>query len=432
MDSKKISLEKNDDNNEVLLDNKLTSEDIKIDELEIKETAKEAINETREELTEELENEETILQEEIVTSNRIKNYIEKPLTRKEKKEKKDRDLDYEKKYDKKQFHVKEKKSFKFKIMLGLIITLFIILLFRYGLKIDMTVLFKTLEIPSVIASVVLIIISIYLIFSETSRGYKEPDPVTDFFIISKGKISGLTRKNHENKINSRFLMITFLKLYQKDLIAIINGRIIYGTINSKLSLDEKVILDFLFTNEIETIDDFLDILKTENPVQHLGILGKIDNFYEAYKNSVIDMAIEKDYINQSIGKAKFVLRSGGIVFFFIVLALLAKGQGELSTLLLYSAQGGLLLVIANFIYARSKSAHLRIAEIKRQKRTLQSPKEDIYVALIYNYIFGKEEKALKKIQKFQKDGTISSKEYEKFSETYNSLNYILDFMKDDK
>ena len=141
------------------------------------------------------------------------------------------------------------------------------------------------------------------------------------------------------------------------------------------------------------------------------------------------MAIDKKYINQSINKAKYVLRFGGLVHTLIVLAMLAKGQGSLLLLGIYSIQAVVLFVVANFIYARSQGGNNRISEIRKQRRLLLSPKENLYSSLIYNFMFGREDRILKKIDKHHKDGTMSSKEYAKFSETYNGFNYLLDYLK---
>ena len=92
--------------------------------------------------------EETVVEEVVHNKSRIKNYIDKPLTRKERRKKQLLEKKYEKSYDKNQFHFKDKKSVRFKIMLGLLLTLAVILFFRYILKIDMTIFFDTFKIPA--------------------------------------------------------------------------------------------------------------------------------------------------------------------------------------------------------------------------------------------------------------------------------------------
>lgn len=374
-----------------------------------------------------LEEKEEVVEVE-TKSPMIKKYLEKPLTRREKKKRKLQTRKYEKNYEKRLFK-SEVKSLKFNILLGVLITLGILLVSRYVLKIEMTSIFENLMIPSLFVSGGLVIIALIFLFSDRTMAATTSDPITDFFIVSRGKISSRTKRSHLNRINTRFMMVTFMKLYKKQQIAIVDGRIIYGTMDEHLTDDEVAVLNFLLDHNIKSIDDFIAEITEEHPTRKYGILGKKDDFYSKYKEAILTMAEDKAYINHGINKAKFVLRAGAIAFGLVVIALISKGQGTLEMLGLYAAQGFVLLFFANYIYAHSKGAHQRIAQLRKEKRLLQSTKADYVTALIYNYIFSKEAKVIKRIQKSYETKNMSQAEYRKFSETYNGFTYMLDFIK---
>jgi len=363
---------------------------------------------------------------------KIKKHLEKPLTKKERRVRDHKERKHEKAFNKRVFKEKEQRSLKVNIMIGLLITFGILMLFKYVLNIDMTVILNTFLKPSIGISVGLIILSIVIILTDRTNGLSSPDPITDYFIINRGKIGSKADKTHMSRINSRFIMVTLLKLFKKDQIAIVNERIIYGTMDGELTKDEVALLNFMLDHNITSVNDFVSVITEEHPGKKYGILGKKDHFYGAYKEAILTMAKEKHYINQSINKAKLLLRSGAVIFGVIVIALLSKGQGTLEMIVIYSLQSIILFTIGHYVHGHSQGAHNRISQLRKERKLLQSNKADVYTAFIYNYLFKKEAKGLKRIQKSYESGTMSPQEYTKFSETYNGFNYILDTVKLEK
>jgi len=357
----------------------------------------------------------------------IKKYLERPATRKEKRKRNNIAEKYERAYLRRYNRSKDKSDFKKKIAIGLVITLAIILVLRYLLQVDMTSILSVFMRPSLAVTAGLIVVSFTIMMLDRTTGVTASDPITDYFIISKGKIGANTKSNHLNKINTRFMMVTFLKLYKKDQIAISNEKIIYGTMDGYLAKDEVALLNFMLDHDITTVSEFIDVIKENQGKKNR--LGNKDHLYGYYKEAILQMAMEKHYVNQSINKAKLLLRTGGLIFTFIVLALVAKGQGTLEMLGIFGLQAVLLFSVAHFAYAHSRGAHKRIAELRKERRMMRSNKVDDITALIYFYLFGKEERGIRRIQKSYESGKMSKYDYGKFAETYNGFNYVLDFIK---
>lgn len=368
----------------------------------------------------------------IEKASKIKNYLEKPKSKRQQRMNMHKEMKHEKAYNKRLKKVKDKKSLKINVMIGLLITLGILIVFKYVLNIDMSSILANLMMPSIGLSAVLIILSFVLLFTDKTNGLAEPDPITDYFIINRGKIASRADKTHMSKINTRFIMVTLLKLFNKQELAIVNEKIIYGAMDSHITKDELAILNFMLDHNIITVDEFVEVINEEHPGKQYGILGKKDHLYGGYKEAILKMAKDKHYINQSINKAKLMLRAGAVTFGVIVLALLSKGQGSLEMLSVFSAQALILFTLAHYIHAHSKGANRRISQLRKERKLLQSNKADVYTALIYNFLFKKENKSLKRIQKMYKTGEMPAAEYSKFSETYNGFNHILDLVKLEK
>lgn len=360
----------------------------------------------------------------------IKKYLEKPASKKDRRKKNTIAEKYERAYNRRYNRSKDKSEFKKKVAVGLVITLAIILVMRYLLQVDMTSVLSLLMRPSLALTAGLIILSFTLMMLDKTTGVTASDPITDYFIISRGKIGTNTKSNHLNKINTRFMMVTFLKLYKKDQIAISNEKIIYGTMDGYLAKDEVALLNFMLDHNITTVSDFIDVIKENQGKKNR--LGNKDHLYGYYKEAILQMAMEKHYINQSINTAKLILRAGGLVFTFVVLALVAKGQGTLEMLGIFGLQALLLFTVAHFAYAHSRGAHKRIAELRKEKRMMRSSKVDDITALIYFYLFRKEDRGIRRIQKSYESGAMNKYEYSKFAETYNGFNHILDYIKQEK
>ena len=373
-----------------------------------------------------------IVNEPVEKPTKIKKHLEKPLTKKERRIRDNKERKHEKAFNQRVFKEKEQRSLKVNIMIGLLITFGILMLFKYVLNIDMTVILNTFLKPSIGISVGLIVLSFVIILTDRTNGLSSPDPITDYFIINRGKIGSKADKTHMSRINSRFIMVTLLKLFKKEQIAIVNERIIYGTMDGELSKDEVALLNFMLDHNITSVSEFVSVITEEQPGKKYGILGKKDHLYGVYKEAILTMAKEKHYINQSINKAKLLLRSGAVIFGVIVIALVSKGQGTVEMIAIYGLQAIVLFAIGHYIHAHSQGAHHRIAQLRKQKKLLQSNKADVYTAFIYNYLFKKEAKSLKRIQKLYEAGAMSPQEYTKFSETYNGFNYILDTVKLEK
>ncbi|MBI9013515.1 MAG: hypothetical protein JEZ08_14880 [Clostridiales bacterium] len=373
-----------------------------------------------------------VINEPVEKPVKIKKYLEKPLTKKERRIRDNRERKHEKAFNKRVFKEKEQRSLKVNIMIGLLITFGILMVFKYVLNIDMTVILNTFLKPSIGISTGLIVLSFVIILTDRTNGLSSPDPITDYFIINRGKIGSKADKTHMSRINSRFIMVTLLKLFKKDQIAIINERIIYGTMDGELSKDEVALLNFMLDHNITSVNEFVSVITEQHPGKKYGILGKKDHLYGIYKEAILTMAKEKHYINQSINKAKLLLRSGAVIFGVIVIALVSKGQGTIEMIAIYGLQAIILFMIGHYIHAHSQGAHHRIAQLRKEKKLLQSNKADVYTAFIYNYLFKKEAKSLKRIQKLYETGAMSPQEYTKFSETYNGFNYILDTVKLEK
>ncbi len=370
-----------------------------------------------------------IIEEKVEKPTKIKKYLEKPGSRKEKRKKMVAEMKYEKAFTKRSFKARDKKPLKVNILIGLVITFALIMLFRYVLNIDMTVVLNTFLRPSLGVTAGIILISMIILLIDKTKGISESDPITDYFIINRGKISGKTKDSHLSKINTRFMMVTLLKLYKKDQIAIVNERIIYGTMDGHLSKDEVALLNFMLDHSITTVDEFIQVITDEQKGKKHGILTKRDHLYGYYKEAILEMAKEKHYINQSINKSKLILRAGALFYGIIVIALVAKGQGSLEMIGVFSAQAIILFLIAHIAHAHSRGAHMRIAQLRKERKLIRSQRADIYTALIYNYLFGKEEKSIKRIQKKYESGEMSRRDYSKFSETYNGFNFILSYIK---
>lgn len=353
---------------------------------------------------------------------RIKKYLEKPLTRKQKRLRKKTENKYERAYKRRSFNESERKTFQIKLLVGLLALLAGILLFKFVITINIAESLLFLLKPSIVLSLAVILVSVVLLFMDNTRGPASADPITDFFIINRGRIGARTRNNHLNKINTRFMMVTLMKLFRKDQIAIIDERIIYGTMSDDLSKDELALINFMRDHNITNLDDFVEIL-TEK--QGRGLLAKKDHFYSHYKDAILEMATDKYYINRSISKAKIILNTTGIIFGLVAFALLATGQGSLEMLGIYSLQALVLLFMGQSVYAHSRGALKRVSTLRKEKRVLISSKAEVYTCFIYNYIFNKEERGLKRIQKMFQAGQMSKHDYMKFSETYNGFNYIL-------
>jgi hypothetical protein len=317
-------------------------------------------------------------------------------------------------------------------MIGLLITFASLMLFKYVLNIDMTSILNTFLKPSLAVSGGLIILSFVILLTDRTNGLSTPDPITDYFIINRGKLGYKADKTHMSRINSRFIMVTLLKLFKKQQIAIVNERIIYGAMDGDITKDEVALLNFMLDHNITTVDEFISVINEEHPGKKYGILGKKDHLYGAYKEAILNMAKEKHYVNQSINKAKLVLRAGAVLFGVVVIALLSKGQGSVEMIAIYSLQAVSLFTLAHYIHAHSKGANNRISQLRKERKLLQSNKADVYTAFIYNYLFKKEYKSLKRIQKLYQTGGMSPQEYSKFSETYYGFNLILDQVKREK
>jgi hypothetical protein len=277
---------------------------------------------------------------------------------------------------------------------------------------------------SLVITGILVVVSVVVLFKDHTKGIETSDPITDFFIIKKGKMSGPTGKRHLDRINTRFLMVTLLKLFKKDQLAIHDEKFVYGTMDGDLTKDEIAVLTFLLDHEIRTLDDFTELMSEES---HGG--KKKDLLYKAYKEAVVSMAKEKHYVNQSINQAKYILRAGGILYGVVAIALIAKGQGQLVTLATYAVQSAFLFILANMTYANSKGAHQRIKALKKERKLLQSTKVDMITSFIYNYIFKRENRVIKKVQRQYEKRHMNEKRYRRFAESYNGFNYLLNYIK---
>lgn len=360
---------------------------------------------------------------------KIKKYIEKPLSKKDKRLKHKKAEKYERAYAKRFFKERDRRSLWMNVLIGTGITLAVIVLFRYVLHFEMASLLSGFLKPSIAVTAALIVIAFAVLVTDKTLNVATTDPITDYFIIRKGKITSKTKNNHLNKINTRFLMVTLLKLFRKDQIAIIDERIIYGTMEGNLTKDEVALLNFMLDHGVTSMDDFIEVLTEDKDKKRHGFLVKKDEMYSTYKEAILEMAIDKGYVNQSMNKAKLILRAGAIGLFTLALALIAKGQGTLEMIGIFSIEAMVLYLISQSIYAHSTGAHRRIRQLRKERRALQSEKVDVYAALIYSYLFNKEEKMLRNIQKMYENNHMTSHEYSKFSETYNSFNYILDYVK---
>lgn len=370
-----------------------------------------------------------IVEEVINKPKKIKKFIEKPLSKREKRVRSRKAEKYERAYERRFFRERERRSLINNVLIGFGITLVVLLLFRYVLNFEMATVLNTFLKPSIAITAGLIVASFAILVTDKTLNVASADPITDYFIINKGRFSSKTRLNHLNKINTRFLMVTLLKLFRKDQIAIIDERIIYGTMEGNLSKDEVALLNFMLDHGVTTIDEFIEVLTDEKKHKKANLLGKKDEMYSQYKEAILEMAGDKGYINQSMNKAKYVLRAGAIVFGLLSVALIAKGQGTLEMIGIFSLEALVLYVISQNIYAHSTGAHRRISQLRKERKALQSNQVDLYSALIYSYLFNKEDKMLRRIQRMYETNHMSSNEYTKFSETYNSFNYILDYVK---
>jgi hypothetical protein len=366
------------------------------------------------------------VEETAVKRPKIKKHLTKPVSRR-----RQRKIDAKQHHFERVFEKRRKKltaqGIKKPLVMGALITLGMMLVFRSGLNIDLSNVLEHLIPTSYGLTLVLIGLSIVVLFKDQTGIPAESDPITDFFIINKGRVHGSTLRRHFNRINTRFMMVTFLKLYQKEEIAIVDERIIYGAMEADLSKDEIALVNFMLDHGIRTIDDFIEVIREDSINEK-----KKDQLYAVYKNAVIAMADDKKYVNQSINKAKMILRAGAVLYTAVVLLLMVKGQGDLYMLSIYSLQALILYLTANVMYANSSGAHERIRQLKKERRLLQSNKVEIYTALVYNYLFGKEQRVLRRIQKDYQTQRMSQKSYQKFSETYNGFNYILNILQNER
>lgn len=350
----------------------------------------------------------------------IKKTLNKPLKRKDKQKMKVRDEAHERAFTKRAHQGEKKKAIKIVGLIGVFVVALVLIL-RYTVSFDLGRALEPFTFTSCIISAALVLGTGFILVNDRTDIASKADPITDYFIIRRGKYIGSTMKRHFDRINTRFLMITFLKLYQKQELAIVDERIIYGAMDSEFSKDESLLLNFLLDHQVTTIDEFLEVISSEPHHK--------DAFYRAYKASIVQMAEEKGYINQAIDKGKWLLRSGGIGFGLLVLFLLSKGQGSLLLLSVLGLQSIGLILMANITYANSKGAHKRITAIRKSRKTLLSKQGSVEDTLIYHYIFNKEDKALKRIHKRFEQGTMTHQSYQKFSETYNSITFMMDFIK---
>lgn len=351
---------------------------------------------------------------------KIQKHLIKPAGRKTKKKYKRHQKEHEKAFEKRLMAYENKASFKYIGLISIILLLGIVLLSRTILTSEMTGAMERWMLMSLVITVALMIISLVILFKDAAEKTSFTDPITDFFIIRRGRVIRSTRHRHFNRINSRFMMVTFLKLYQKDALAIVDENFVYANMDESLSKDEITLLNFMLDHGIKSIDDFVEVLSTET---HDGKIK--DHFYRVYKEAIIEMADDQNYINPSIKIAKNILRAGAIFFALIVLVSLSKGQGSILTWAVYSLQSIILFLASNITYANSKAAHVRIKALKKERRLLQSSKVEVYTALIYSYIFAREDKVIKRMQRAYQQKELSDHEYQKFSESYNTFQYIL-------
>lgn len=423
--------------------NKINSDEMHENTIEVKNDVQDQVIEKTNQVKQEegVLKEETLQAQEPIQENRdtdeepvvqqkehkVKNYLEKPLTRKERRKKRKEDHQYEKKYHHKLFK-SEARSLQIKSAIGLVSVILIVLFFRYFISIEIGEFFEGLIMPSYYLTGGLVLLAFIFIFTDRTMAASTADPITDYFIINRGKMSFKIKESYMNRINTRFMMVTLLKLYKKQQIAIVEGKIIYGTMDGPLAEDEVILLNFLLDHNITNLNDFVEEI-SEKVEKKRSILGKKEGLYTTYKETIVKMAESKAYINLGLTKAKWSLRIGAILLGLVVLALIATAQGSMAVLGIYALECFGLFVFSHIIFAHSKGAHQRVAQLRRNKRKLQSSKSDLYTALIYNYIFHKEAKVLKRIQKAYQLGQMTKLEYTKFSETYNGFNYMMDYLK---
>ncbi|MCH4887977.1 DUF2207 domain-containing protein [Acidaminobacter sp. JC074] len=356
----------------------------------------------------------------------IKKHLERPPSRRGRRKRNKLIKKYEKAYNKRQYREEGQKNFKLKLMVGLLLILGVIVGLKYFMTFQMPVMLESFLKPSVGVSIALILLALIWTLLDKTNGPSNADPITDFFILSRGKINGPTRSSHLTKINTRFMMVTLLKLYRKDQIAIMDGRIIVGSLDGDLSKDEKVLLNFILDHNINTVEELIEALRPEN---RNGVVIRKDEIYRKYKDAVLEMADDRYYINHTVAKAKWLLKIGAIFDGLLVLLLISNGQGTMEMLGVFSLQAVALYVISVNLYAHSRAAHKRLGQIRKEKKLLQSDKANLYITFIYNYLYGKEARSIKRIQKMYESGQMSRYEYSKFAESYNGFNYIVDFIR---
>jgi len=356
----------------------------------------------------------------------IKKHLEKPASRHFKRKREKLARKYERAYNRRRFKEEGHKKFKLKILISVLAILVAIVGFKYFVNIQLPTMLESFLKPSVALSILLIVVSFGWVLLDRTKGPSSADPITDFFLINRGKIGGHTRANHLSKINTRFIMVTLLKLYRKDQIAIIDNRIIYGTCDGDLSKDEIVLLNFMLDHDINSVDELIEALL---PVSKNGKLTRKDEIYRKYKEAILEMADDRYYINPIVNKAKWILRVGAAFFAIVLLLLISNGQGSIEMLGVFSIEAIVLYLISKNLYAHSNGAHKRLRQLSKEKRLLQSSKSNVYITLIYNYLFGKEARSIKRIQKMYESGEMSRYEYTKFAESYNGFNYIVDYIR---
>jgi hypothetical protein len=184
--------------------------------------------------------------------------------------------------------------------------------------------------------------------------------------------------------------------------------------------DESALLNFMMDHDIRTVDDFLSKLKEKNmdtPTKDL--------FYQIYKEAVVEMVEDHGYINHQITKSKGILYFTSFAYLIVSALMFTKGIGDIGSIATLLGQGLALLIVSKNMYAYSSTGHKRVRYLRRRKQHLLLQKDHIENTLLYGYLFNKEDKVIRRIQKAYKMRRLSEKSYKKLSESYNGFDMIV-------
>ncbi len=297
------------------------------------------------------------------------------------------------------------------ILLDLIFFIAIIAsVFLVKLDFELPIYVSTYYYISFGVSVVMLLIASLVMYNDGTH-LIESDPITDYYILNNSVVSKSVRKSHFSKINTRFLTVTFLKLFKKGFD--IDTMTVENNTDASYPADEKYILDFIKENNIMTYDDFIRIIDDRK--------GK-DKFYLGYKKTIFSMAKNGGFVNKHILVTRLILEFVSIVYAIIGIFLIMKDPTQYLIYLTYIGQSLVFFIFSNYAYSNSRGAHVRKSIIKKQKKRLLSDTSDITTMFIYHYIYNSEVKCIKKLEKLVTKEEVSKEEFERLKLIYTKLN----------